>query len=137
VKERSLSVQDLAEELDRLRKESGNDKEWRTSVRRTAGRSRQESFLIDQKMDWVTKQEPRKLTQVGKLLQTTGLQIPRKLEEALTEAFRTTQNGKSSFWALKKLKEFRIVTKEKWQEWNKLVRSRFKEESPEGGEDLT
>jgi hypothetical protein len=32
VKERSLSAQDLAEELDRLRKETGNDKEWRTTL---------------------------------------------------------------------------------------------------------
>jgi superfamily II DNA helicase RecQ len=71
------------------------------------------------------------LTQVGKLFQTAGPQAPRKLEEALTEAFTTTQDNRSSFWALKELKEFRLVTKEKWQEWNKLVRSRFKEEDLE------
>jgi hypothetical protein len=79
-------------------------------------------------MDWLTKQGSRKLTQVGKLFQTAGLQVPRKLEEVLTEAFMTTQDGRSCFWALRELKEFRLVRKEKWQEWNKLVRSRFKEE---------
>jgi hypothetical protein len=52
------------------------------------------------------------------------------LEEALTEAFTTTQDSKSSFWALKELNELRLVTKEKWQEWNKLARLRFKEEGP-------
>jgi hypothetical protein len=128
VKERSLSTQDLAEELDRLRKEAGNDKEGTTNIRRTAGRNQQESLLMDPRMDWITKQEPRKLTQVGKLFQTAGLQVPRKLKEVLTEAFTTTQDGKSCYWESKELKEFRLVTKEKWQEWNKLVRSRFKEE---------
>jgi hypothetical protein len=53
------------------------------------------------------------------------------LEEALTEAFTTTQDGRSCYWALRELKEFRLVTKEKWQEWNELVRSRFKLEEKE------
>jgi NTP pyrophosphatase (non-canonical NTP hydrolase) len=70
---------------------------------------------------------------MGKLFQTTGIQVPQKLEEALTEAFATTQDGESSYWALKELKEFRLVTKEQWQEWNKLVRSSFKEQK--GSED--
>jgi hypothetical protein len=74
VKERSLSAQDLAEEPDRLRKEVDNDKEWRTNIRRTAGRNHQDSLLLDPRMDWVTKPEPKKLTQVGKLFQTAGLQ---------------------------------------------------------------
>jgi hypothetical protein len=130
VKEKALSAQNLAEELDRPRKEAGNDKEWRMNIRRTAGRNQQESLLMDPRIDWITKQEPRQLTQVGKLFQTAGLQTPRRIEEALREAFTTTQDSKSSFWALKELKEFRLVTKEKWQEWNKSVRSRFKEENP-------
>jgi hypothetical protein len=50
-----------------------------------------------------------------------GLQTPRKLEEALTEAFTTTEDGESSYWALKELKKFRVVTKERRQEWNTLV----------------
>jgi hypothetical protein len=103
VKERSLSAQDLAEELDRLRKEAGNDKEWRMNVRRTAGRNQQESLLMDPRIDWIAKQAPRQLTRVGKLFQTAGLQAPRRLEEALTEAFMTTQDSRSSFWALREL----------------------------------
>jgi hypothetical protein len=63
----------------------------------------------------------------------TGLQTPRTVEEALAEVFQTTQDGKSCYWALKELRAFRIVSKEKWQEWSKLVRSRFKEE--EGSEE--
>jgi hypothetical protein len=83
---------------------------------------------MDPRVDWITKQEPKKLTQMGKLFQTVGIQVPGRLEEAMTEAFNTTKDGRRSYWALKELKEFRPVTKEKWQEWNKLVRSKFKEE---------
>jgi hypothetical protein len=48
-----------------------------------------------------------------KLFQTTRIQVPRKLEDAPTEAFTITEHGSSSYWALKELKEFRMVTKEK------------------------
>jgi hypothetical protein len=128
VKERSLSVQDRAEELDRLRNEVGNDKEWRMNIRRTAGRNHQESLLMDPRIEWTVKPEPQGLTQIAKLFQTAGIQTARKLEEAMTQAFETTEDGLSSYWALKELKDFRIVSKEKWQEWNTLVRSRFKEQ---------
>jgi hypothetical protein len=86
---------------------------------------------MDHRIEWITKLDPIKLTRVGKLFQTVGIQVPRKLEEALDETFKTTQDGRSSFKALKDLKQFRMVPKEKWQEWNKLVRSRFKEELEE------
>jgi hypothetical protein len=127
VKESSLSGPDLAEELDRLREEVKNDKEWRTSIRRTAGRNHQESWLLSPNLEWRAKYEPRQLTQIGKVFQTAGIQAPSKLEEALTRAFETTEDGASSYWALQELKGCRLVTKEKWKEWNTLVRSRFKE----------
>jgi hypothetical protein len=61
VKERSLSAQDLAEELDRLRKEVGNDKEWRANVTRTAGRNGHESPLMNPGIDWVTTRPSQKI----------------------------------------------------------------------------
>jgi hypothetical protein len=51
-----------------------------------------------------------------------------KLEEVLGETFATSQDGKSCFWALRDLEELRIYPREKWKEWDKLVRSRFREE---------
>jgi hypothetical protein len=80
VKERAPSAQELAEELDRLRKEAGNDKEWRINVRRTAVRNQQKSLLMDPRIEWTVNRDPKKLVQVGKLFQTTGLQAPRSLE---------------------------------------------------------
>jgi hypothetical protein len=56
-------------ELVRLRKEAGNDKEWTANIRRTAGRNQQKSLLMDPRIDWMTKQEPKGLTQVWKLFQ--------------------------------------------------------------------
>jgi hypothetical protein len=57
--------------------------------------------------------------------------------EALTEAFKHTQDGKESFLALRELRETRLVTKEKWREWNAMIRSRFKEEQLRDDEILT
>jgi hypothetical protein len=128
VKERSLGVQDLAEELNRIREESESPKEWINAIRRTAGRNRQESLLSDERLSWRTHKEPSKLVQVGRLCQVTGIQIPKRLETLLGETFATSGEGKSCFWALKDLKESRTFPKVKWKEWDKLVRSRFREE---------
>jgi hypothetical protein len=38
----------------------------------------------------------------------------------MDETFTTTQDGRSSFRALKNLRDFRLVPKEKWKEWNKI-----------------
>jgi hypothetical protein len=134
LKERSLSAQDLAEELERLRKLAGHDKEWRINIRRTAGCNHQESWLMDPRIDWEMKQDPRGAIRVGKLFQTVGMQPPRSLEEILARVLETTQDGKESCWALKELRESRLVRKEKWQEWNKLIHSRFKETEDEAEE---
>jgi hypothetical protein len=106
-KEQSLPAQDLAEELNRLTKESGNPKEWTNAIRRTAGRNQQRSPLLDDGLSWGTQREPGKLVQIGQLRHTTGIQIPKRLEEVLTETFTTSGDGNSCLWALKDLKELR------------------------------
>jgi hypothetical protein len=127
-RERSLTEQDLANELDRLRKEVGNSKEWMVPIRRTRGQGKRESPIMDRKISWETKKEPTKLATMGRLFQTVGIQIPKKLEEVLPETLTTSRDGESCFRALRDLPDLRAFSKERWKEWNKLVRERFKEE---------
>jgi hypothetical protein len=131
VKEKALPIQDLAEELDRLREEVGNDKEWKTVIRRTSGNGGEQSAISETGLDWGVVRDPLHLARVGKLFQTIGLRTPSKLEDELARAFDASRDGGRSRKALEELKKSRLATKEKWKEWNTMIRSRFKEDQPE------
>jgi hypothetical protein len=83
--------------------------------------------IADRRLDWDVRNEPKKLAQAGELFQTTGIQVPAKLEEALGKAFATSGDARGCLWALRDPKDSRTFQREKWREWDKLVRSRFKE----------
>lgn len=68
MKERSLPVRDLAEEVGPVRRESGDTKGWTNTVRRTAGRNNQRTALEDRRLELETRGKPRTLAHVGQLL---------------------------------------------------------------------
>jgi hypothetical protein len=120
--------QDLAEELERMRKTMEKQCDLKVAIRRTAGRNHQPIPLQDSRLERRVEIGPREIVKLGGTLQLPGVATMTYMEKQMDYAFRNSQDQRSCLMAFQDMKEFRLFPKSRWKELDKAVRERFKDE---------
>jgi hypothetical protein len=105
VRQRSLPIEDLAGELERMRKTTKNQQELKVAIRSMAGRDHQRSALMDPRLELSLDAHPMAIAKMTGTLRMAGIRMSDSLEKEMNKALQTSTDQGSCMKALKDMKD--------------------------------